>query len=102
MRAAVVLALLLMAPLSAGASTLAAGFAESDVVSGLTQPTAIAFLPDGRFLVTQLAGEILLVENGAARKLITIPDVCSAPATDLEVGLLGIALHPDFPNDHRV
>src|SRR5437773_1860517 len=101
MRVAVGLVALLLAPISAGASTPADGFTESEVVSGLTRPTALAFLPDGRFLVTQLGGQILLVENGSARRLITIP-VCSPGDTDLEIGLLGIAIHPDFPSVPRV
>ncbi len=102
MRPLVLVVLFLAMVLPAWASTPADGFSESDVVTGLTLPTAMVFLPDGRFLVTQLGGEILLVENGAARTLIKVPDVCSAPTTDLEIGLLGIAIHPDFPAPPRV
>jgi glucose/arabinose dehydrogenase len=95
------LAVVLLVPAVAPAATPAPGFAETDVVSGLTAPTAMAFLPDGRMLVTQLGGELLLVDGGVAKPVITIPS-CSAPAQGLEIGLLGVAVHPDYPADRRI
>jgi glucose/arabinose dehydrogenase len=83
------------------ASVLAANFSETTVASGLAAPTAIVFLPDGRFLVTQLSGELLLGSGGTPTLLATIP-VCSPGASDFEIGLLGIALHPDFPTDRTL
>jgi glucose/arabinose dehydrogenase len=90
----------LAGPLWAG--TAAPDFDETDAVSALSLPTAIAFLPDGRMLVTQLSGEILLVDGGLTTLLTTI-DVCVLPAYwDGETGLLGIAVHPDFPADRSI
>jgi glucose/arabinose dehydrogenase len=87
-------------PLWAGSP--APDFAETDAVSGLSIPTAVAFLPDGRMLVTQLSGELLLVAGGSADLLTTI-DVCLLPAYfEGETGLLGIAVHPDFPADRSI
>jgi glucose/arabinose dehydrogenase len=84
------------------AGTPAADFDEADAVSGLSIPTAIAFLPDGRMLVTQLSGELFLVAGGVATLLTTI-DVCLLPAYfEGETGLLGIAVHPDFPADRSI
>jgi glucose/arabinose dehydrogenase len=97
---AVLLSLAVAAP-AARAATPVAGFAESDVVSGLTAPTALAFLPDGRSLVTQLGGELLLVDHGAASLVTTIP-ACAARDQGLEIGLLGIAVHPDYPANRRI
>jgi len=97
---AVLLSIALAAP-AARAATPAAGFAERDVVSGLTAPTALAFLPDGRQLVTQLGGELLLVDRGVTQLLMTIP-TCSARDQGLEIGLLGIAVHPDYPVNRRI
>src|SRR4051794_3691932 len=51
----------------------------------------MAFLPDGRMLVTQKGGVLQLVQNGTATPLVTIP-VCTAS----EMGLLGIAVDPSF------
>ncbi len=87
---ALVLTVLLAAG-PAAAGTPVAGFTDTAVVAGLTAPTAVAFLPDGRMLVTQKAGALRLVENGVATTLLTIP-VCPGS----EMGLLGIAIDPDF------
>jgi len=96
-----VLALLVLLATSLHAAMPAPDFTESDFIGGLTYPTALAFLPDGRLLVTQLGGELLLVDGGTAKTLITIP-VCADPADGLETGLLGLAVHPDFPTDRRI
>ncbi len=69
------------------------------VVSGLTQPIAMAFLGPNDFLVTEKStGRVKRVVNGAVRSV----------ALDLPVnfgserGLLGIALHPDFRRNRWV
>jgi glucose/arabinose dehydrogenase len=87
---AALIAFLTLAP-SAGAGTPPAGFSDTAVVSGLTQPTAIAFLPSGKLLVTEKGGALKLASGGSAATLINIP-VCTAS----EMGLLGIALDPNF------
>jgi glucose/arabinose dehydrogenase len=65
------------------------------VVSGLEQPTTMAFLASNDFLVLEKAtGQVQRVVDGAMQ---------STPVLDLAVnsaserGLLGIALHPNFP-----
>lgn len=83
--------LLLLLTATARAGTPIAGFSDTAVVSGLSVPTAIAFLPDDRLLVTEKDGALRLVDGGIATTLITIA-VCSGS----EMGLLGIALDPDF------
>ena len=40
------------------AATLPAGFSESIVFSGLTEPTSVHFSPDGRVFVTEKSGLI--------------------------------------------
>lgn len=62
----------------------------------LKNPWAIEFLPDGRILVTERAGEVLIFENEKLLpERITIPDVY----VQGQGGLLDIALHPDY-NDN--
>jgi glucose/arabinose dehydrogenase len=87
---AVFVALALIAP-AARAGTPPPGFSDSIVASGLSAPTAIAFLPDGRMLVTEKGGALKLVSGGTVTTLVNIP-VC----TDSEMGLLGIAVNPGF------
>ncbi len=64
------------------------------VVSGLTVPWGIAFLPNGSMLVTERIGRLRLVEKGALvpEPVMTVPYKSGFG----EGGLLGIALHPDF------
>lgn len=85
-----VFALLLVAP-TARAGTPPVGFSDSLVASGLSGPTAIAFLPDGRMLLTEKAGALKLVSGGSVTTLVTVP-VCTAS----EMGLLGVAVDPAF------
>jgi len=63
--------------------------------SGLTQPTDLRFLPDGsgRALVSQQAGTVVLVGDGAPR---TVLDLRARVGCCNERGLLSLALHPDF------
>jgi len=68
------------------------GLSETNVAVGLTQPTAIAFLPDGGMLVTQKAGALKLVRGGSATTLKDFSDTCS----DVSMGLLGVAVDPNF------
>lgn len=76
---------------AASAGTPPATFSDNVVASGLSAPTAVAFLPDGRMLVTEKGGALKLVTGGTATTLVTIP-VCTAS----EMGLLGVAVDPGF------
>lgn len=63
------------------------------VVSGLSQPIAMAFLRPNDFLITEKpTGQVKRVVNGAV--VATVLDLPVNSAS--ERGLLGIALHPDF------
>ena len=81
--------LALVQPVRAG--TPEPGYSDTLYAGGLSEPTALAFLPDGRLLITQKSGELLLLDSGSTSTLVTIP-VC----TDSEMGLLGIVLDPAF------
>jgi glucose/arabinose dehydrogenase len=69
------------------------------VVSGLNQPTTMAFLGPNDFLVLEKGtGQVKRVVNGAVQGVLVDLSVNSAS----ERGLLGIALHPNFPSDPGV
>src|SRR5215470_13910513 len=69
------------------------------VVGGLNQPTTMAFIGANDFLVLEKAsGRVQRVVNGAIVGTALDLPVNSAS----ERGLLGIALHPDFPADPGV
>jgi aldose sugar dehydrogenase len=70
------------------------------VVQGLSQPWAMAFLPDGRLLVT---------ERGGALRIATADGRLSAPLAGLprisvggQCGLLDVAVDPDFATNQRI
>ena len=70
------------------------------VASGLQNPWALAFLPDGRMLVTEKAGRIRLVaaDGQLSAPLQGVPKVESAG----QGGLLDIALDPKFADNALV
>ncbi len=76
---------------AAAPSVAIPGFALTAAVTALASPTAIAFLPDGRLLVTEKRGVLRLVDGGAVVASRSI-DVCTAS----EMGLLGVAVDPAF------
>jgi glucose/arabinose dehydrogenase len=61
---------------------------------GLNSPWGMAFLPDGRILVTEKAGQLRVVQGGQLQP----KGVGGVPAvyTNGQGGLLDIALHPDY------
>jgi glucose/arabinose dehydrogenase/PKD repeat protein len=87
---------------SAGALTLPPGFREDVVFSGLTQPVSVAFSPDGRVFVAEKRGLIKVYTSLAD----TSPDVVADLRTQVhdfwDRGLLGMALHPNFPSTNAM
>ena len=66
------------------------------VVADLDKPWAMAFLPDGRILVTEKRGQLLLVtRDGASTRVANVPEV----AYGGQGGLGDVALHPDFASN---
>ena len=84
---------------TAGAASLPTGFAETQLVSGLSSPTAMAFAPDGRLFVCEQGGRLRVVKNGA---LLPTPFVTLTVDSAGERGLLGVAFDPDFATNHYV
>ncbi len=72
-----------------------ADFTDERVVA-VGSPTAFAFLPDGRMLVTRQGGQLLLVDGGAATVAL---DLSSTTCDEFERGLLGVAVAPGFDED---
>ena len=72
----------------------AAGFTDTLVVSGLSTPTGVAFLPDGRMVITEKGGALKLYDGVSTTTLAIIP-VCST----IEMGLLDVAVDPDFDSN---
>lgn len=75
------------------AATPPINFTESQVVTGLSSPTAMAFAPDGRIFITQQGGALRIIQNGS---LLATPAITLAVDPNGERGLLGLAFDPDF------
>ena len=79
------------------ATTLPAGFQETTVFSGLTNPTGIRFASDGRIFVAEKSGRIKVFDSLTD----ATPDLFADLSTNVynfwDRGLLGLALDPQFP-----
>jgi glucose/arabinose dehydrogenase len=66
--------------------------------SSLSSPWGLAFLPDGRMLVTQKGGTMVLLSPDGASVQATVSGL-PAVVSDGQGGLLDVALDPDFATD---
>src|SRR6476660_5897686 len=76
------------------AATAATSIKADTLYSDLQNPWGMVWLPDGRMLVTEKAGQILVFKDGkfTGEKLNGVPAVANAG----QGGLLDIKLHPDY------
>jgi glucose/arabinose dehydrogenase len=67
---------------------------------GLAHPWAIAFMPDGSMLVTERPGRLRVIRDGMLdpHPIAGVPEV----RTDGNGGLMDVALHPRFAENHLV
>jgi glucose/arabinose dehydrogenase len=72
---------------------------KADTVATFDTPWAMAFLPDGRMLVTEKPGRIFLVTQAGQK---TPVDGVPAVAAARQNGLLDIAVAPDFASSSQV
>jgi aldose sugar dehydrogenase len=97
------LALLLLVPLAAAAQTYRSeehAFRIVKLVEGLEQPWSLAFLPDGRMLVTEKAGRLRIVTQSGLdpRPIEGLPPV----TVHGQGGLQDVVLHPQYEKNQLV
>jgi glucose/arabinose dehydrogenase len=78
------------------AAAAPAGFQESVVWSGLTNPTAIRFAADGRVFVAEKSGAIKVFDNLADTTPTVFSDLIPKVHNFWDRGLLGLALDPSL------
>ncbi|NNL69646.1 MAG: DUF4038 domain-containing protein, partial [Acidimicrobiia bacterium] len=66
-------------------------------LTGLTFPTNVEFAPDGRIFVAEKAGVLKAFDGFGDATPTTVFDISSSVNDSLDRGLLGLAIHPDFP-----
>jgi glucose/arabinose dehydrogenase len=71
-----------------------------EVIADFNEPWALAFLPDGRLLITEKTGNLLVADRDGAnsRRVSGVPDVHYYG----QGGLGDVALHPDYANNGLV
>lgn len=67
------------------------------IAENLDVPWAIDVAPDGRLFFTERAGAIRVIENGTLLKPLAV-----SVEQEGEAGLMGLALHPDFDENHLI
>jgi glucose/arabinose dehydrogenase/chitodextrinase len=82
---------------AAAASEIPAGFQETTYVSGLVQPTAMAFGPSGELWITGKLGHVWLSSNGALSLETELPVLSNG-----EQGIEGIAVDPDYATNQFI
>jgi aldose sugar dehydrogenase len=76
----------------------AQAFEVERVAGNLEHPWAIAFLPDGRMLVTERAGRLRVIDADGRLLDQSVAGVPEAVVAN-QGGLMEVALHPDFENN---
>jgi glucose/arabinose dehydrogenase/PKD repeat protein len=89
----------LTTPTPAAAVSLPTGFQEQIVFSGLTEPTALRFAPDGRVFVAEKSGVIKVFDNLSDTTPTVFADLRTQVHNYWDRGLLDVALAPGFPTD---
>jgi len=84
------------------AAALDAGFQDS-AVTDVASPTALAFTPDGRMLITTQSGKFF-VYDGSGLADTPVLDLAAAGmlCSNFERGLLGVAVDPNFASNHFI
>ena len=81
------------------AQSLPSGFSQVQVAGGISNPTVMAFAPDGRIFVAQQTGQLRIIKNGS---LLAQPFLSLSVSSSGERGLLGIAFDPNFNSNHYI
>lgn len=99
---------LVLAAVAGGAAACAppgappAGFQEVTAFAGLTNPTVVRFSPDGRVFVAEKSGLIKVFDDLSDTTATVFADLRTNVHNYWDRGLLGMALHPDFPTSPYV
>ncbi len=84
-------------------------YTTTTVITGLDYPVAFDFLPDNRIILTQKGGTSgmatdarIRIYNANFTYIGVFYDLTDSCYSDFERGLLGIAVDPDFTNNHYI
>src|SRR5918998_1015140 len=83
-----------------GAATLPSGFTDSQIVSGLTNPTDMEFAPDGRLFVAEQAGRVRIAKPDGT--LVRFINISTKVDSTSDRGLQALTFDPNFSTNHYV
>ncbi len=86
---------------AAAGAVVPSGFRD-DAVATVGAPTAIAFTPDGRLLVTTQDGRLLVGQNGTLVATPALTFAATQICSNGERGLLGVAVDPAFATNNFI
>ncbi|MCK2214615.1 PQQ-dependent sugar dehydrogenase [Actinomadura sp. ATCC 31491] len=86
----------------APAHALPPAFQRQTVISGLSRPTNVEFAADGRVFVAEKSGLIKVFDSLSDTTPAIYADLRTQVHNFWDRGLLGMALHPNFPADPRL
>jgi glucose/arabinose dehydrogenase len=89
----------LQAQMAVLGQTYPPGFVQVLVSNAISNPTAMAFAPDGRLFVAQQQGALRVIKDGT---LLAAPFVSLTVASTGERGLIGVAIDPDFDTNRWI
>lgn len=98
LRIGFITALLAAGPLAAAVPP---GFID-ELVTDIGLPTALAFTPDGRLLITTQPGALRVYQSGALLPTPALEFPASSICSNSERGLLGVAVHPNFASNRYI
>ncbi len=81
---------------------LADGYRSETLLQGLERPWSLAELPDGRWLVTEMPGRLQRLESDGSLTAIAVDALPAAYYRGRTIGLMEVALSPDFAEDQRI
>lgn len=91
--------LFLIVTLAGQTQTLPKGFNQVLVANSITNPTVMAFAPDGRLFVAEQTGALRIIKNGV---LLSKPFITLRVNSRGERGLIGIAFDPAFSTNKHI
>jgi glucose/arabinose dehydrogenase len=102
-----VLALGVLAALLGGLSPQAeasvpAGFTDTAVITGRTNPTSVSFAPNGEIFVTEKSGRIWSYDGLSDTTATSVADLRTQVDDYWDRGLLGLAVPPGYPTDNHL
>ncbi len=93
-------AFLALAVAPAGAINLPAGFQEQTLATGLDQPSAVTWAPDGRTFVAERPGRVRVIDSSGHLLPTPVIDITDHVNDYWDHGLLGIATDASFASNH--